>query len=1679
MNRLIAVGIFLILGSLSVDVQAQRYSLTDSVTVFGSDVKRLLRKAPDSTSARVGREFEALWGSGSLSDRHKDSVMAISHRMTDINFNIIPYFRDFYAILVYAVDSAEVPDQRLDEYLSITKQVIEKYRGRELTSYFRTLRTFFYNRALYVNNYNQLFINGEEYTWSLEYIPSAEPVAALPLPVEEEPEEENKEDEYLSEEDFEQPKEVTQGSDDNWGNNDDGWGDNEWGDDNWGNNDSWGEEEGSDDWNNESWGSDDGWGNAPEESGKEENKQESSDGFASREEPAAPSEDERMDALVQELPQPEPVGPVMHLESTNLVMSTRYDSANLTGAKGTLMLTNGTFVGEGGKFDWVNAGYASDSVYATLGKYNFNVKTPRLEAENVKMTFKGKIKGEVPGILRFTSQKHDSTTDATYPRFKSYKSDVSVDVYNDTTYNNIITYTGGFTLEGNKIYSSSYFGNPSTLEIQNNSVKKVKLESEQMVMGDSIFTADDTRLVLYHGYDSIYHPSVDVRYLVDSAYLTAVNHDGSYHNVPFKSTYFNMEITSDIVRWHIPGDSINISTLSARGEVPTLLASTEYFNEKMFNQMTGMYRFHPLILAVAYARQNNSETFYADDLADDRKQNPQVVRSAMKELAVNGFIDYEPVSGKVTIQQKAMHYVLSKAKRKDYDDLLIPSLTAANSNATLYLENQEMRVRGIEKFYISEQLDVYITPDSAQLTMLKNRDFRFNGNLFAGNFEFVGADFEFKYEDFKIDLAQIDSIRFYLTDENGQRKQVDNSLVSADSTAGSAAMDNLGLVGNQIKQTSGTLFVNDPRNKSARKFLPEYPKFDASNGAVVYFDGKNVLDGAYDKRVYFVIPPFAVDSVSSTDPGAIGFDGTFYTDGLLPPIDETLRVMEDNTLGFAHNIPAEGYNLYSGSGKLYSNLRLDGKGLTAAGTIEYLTASMTSEDYILYQDSLVTKKGLEADITEGELNGASFPQAYVENFTLKWLPQQDSMNIYNNAEPFQFYNQTASMDGAAIVTQKGLRGQGTLFTRGSEATSNDMRFQQSQFSARNADFEVKSSNPVKPALAGDDVFLDFNLEDNFATINPEVEGVAAIEFPYAQFKTSITEAVWNLNQETVTMSKPEDVPIESSYFYATRKSLDSLAFNAESATYKISKQELDVFGVPFIKVADAKVVPDSNLVHIQENAQFSTFTNAELIIDTLNEYHNLYDGTIEVLSRNKFRGKATYEFVNAEEDTFAIELNDFRKEEITDEDGNVEYAYTTAKGVVPPESPVEISTGFLYKGRLRMNAINPALVLDGEIKLDFKTIPDYNTWIQYESDAKQQEVALDFEQSVDTRMRSLNAGLHLNGRTNELYSTFVMNPETGSDRNIFKPKGILSFDRNNNQYVIESPAKINDGSYSGEIFTFNENTRQVTYEGPIQYFEDLESDGVTVKAGVKGTGDLENKAFTFETSMVINFNELPGQVYDIMGEDINEILETTGAQSAVPDKTTMLYRLSEIIGNEAAKRYEKESLSEYTPLLKAAGILEEGMNIPDVSFKWSAEHKAWYSTSNIGLANSGDMDINASLSGFIEIKPDVRQGDKLNVFIQAGPDSWFFFGYQNFRLSVWSSNQDLNDLVFKKTNIDKAEPNEFAFFAGDVAETLTFVNRFRQQYLGITEPYSLDSPMDIANEEEVVPLDEDADRDGF
>ena len=195
--------------------------------------------------------------------------------------------------------------------------------------------------------------------------------------------------------------------------------------------------------------------------------------------------------------------------------------------------------------------------------------------------------------------------------------------------------------------------------------------------------------------------------------------------------------------------------------------------------------------------------------------------------------------------------------------------------------------------------------------------------------------------------------------------------------------------------------------------------------------------------------------------------------------------------------------------------------------------------------------------------------------------------------------------------------------------------------------------------------------------------------------------------------------------------------------------------------------------------------------------------------------------------------------------------------------------------------------------------------------------------------------------------------------------------------------------------------------------------------------------------------------FTLMARDLQAVIQNEGAEEGLGDRTELLYKIADIVGERAAKDYETRSAQGYVSL----GTLAEtakALTFANVNMKWSPKLKAFYSEGTLGLSNIAKNDINGAFEGFMEVKKNSDDGGAVfNVFIKASPDSWYYFGYEDNRLLIYSSNPAFNTIISKKTNSGKAKVGEMVFIPGSEEETLAFINRFRKQYYEIEVPYDL------------------------
>lgn len=1630
--RALILSILILLVSLQGAI-AQRFS--EDKTTFRAEAISRLKAVGTEAANKIAFDFQNAWD-GKFTSEQQDQVHRMALTMQKKGYKYYPHFYHYFSYLAYSVAQENLQRIELSSLLDINEQVLETLTRQEYADFVFGLNIYFARRFLSLEKTLIVQAPGGSYSFKL-----LDELIEVYAPQEDLVEEDTAG--FITDEDIAAMNQTADDTsqDDSWDDQPDPWATDT--PDPWATNapdpwatdtpDPWASDT-SDPWASDS---DDSWNDDP---WAEQSTQETYTAPVPIRPTYAVSTIDHLASVQNSYLQPELSGPVIEIKESQLLIVTPNDSMEINNVDGSFLLQNRTFAGTRGTVSWPGQNQKFRGATVTLEDFHLRKDRADFWTPNAKIKFDKLFDGEVEGVFKFQSKNRPKRALSKFPVFISNLNNVIVKFSDEK-----VSYVGGIEIQGNRLFGRSVSKKPGTLKVLDGRGNQVVLKSRSFDLADSLLYTDVAQITIIHGSDSITHKNVRAKYDIPTKRLSVLRNDAL---TSFQSSYFDISINLDLIKWDMEQDSIGMEVMNGKDLVPATFESQDFFDNIRFQKLARFLDFHPISSAVFYARKYNITEFYVGELVEEYGILENHGKGAAKILSQYGFADYNSETGLLKLNDKAFHYYDASAERIDFDNLMVPSKISNGPNAYIELDSGKLNIRGVSRFFLTTDFKVYAKPYDSTLTLLRGRNIEFDGVLHAGDFEYQGIGHQFDYEEFLFTMPQIDSMRI--------------TVPLQDTTNLEAGFQTTSLQ-NQITDTSGSLYVGQKDDKSGNASSGGFPYFVSDSEAVVYFDGPDILNGAYDKSVRFLIPPFEMDSLEREDGESISFDGSFNSGEIFPTFDETLHIQEDKSLGFVHKIPSEGYNLYGTDAKTYEEIRLSNKGMRGFGQIDFLTTTIYSDDFIYYPDS-VTTDGSNGVISPGNLNGASYPEAILGKYDMYWLPRKDSMYLRTVNEPFKFYNSTAELEGEANITTKGVYGSGTMLTRGSKSISKELSFKEFEYGARHADFQVLTNDVDKPAMEGDDIRLDFDLTSNTAVIKPEKQGVAAISFPYAQMKTSITEAVWDLEDSVVIMTKPEDVPIEDSYFFTTRVDLDSLAFNAEKAIYDINSQELNVQGIPFITVADSRIIPENNETTILANSVLQKFNNAQIIIDTLNGYHYLDRASIRVISRNKFEGNAWYKQIIGK-DTFDIRFDSFDLVDVPvgqpDKKGNVPtQLMTVSGGEVPEDINLVISPGFLYKGSVTMFAYKEALELNGLVKLD---IEGHDQWVSYTRSDEDPDVRVPFDDAKFEGGGSVYAGIHRNIR-DELYTTFVEKRQTDSDIDFFRASGVLTYSDTLRTYKIETPAKTDGSSYAGSTMVYTDSSKAVLFEGPVSFFSPSTLD-MTVKAAALGIGNIETGEYEADVMMAIDFKIAPA-ILDIMALDLTDVIERMGPAPANNLSIELMYKMANITDDASTRYYEETSLKNYTPLFSASKGLEKPIVLSGVKMKWSKEHHAWHNTTKLGLSNIMQDDLNAKIDGFIEIKKDETGADVLNYFMQAAPGIWYYIAYSKNQLVMYSSNPKFNEEVTARSNVGKAKPGETVFVIGEQSEVLSYLNDFLPKYLGITEPYNLVSPDDVNLEDE-------------
>lgn len=1594
---------------LSVLAQAQNVKLSDKAEQFLPDLQKLMATGGPA-ALQVEKDFESLWGESTLTPSQRERLMVLCRQMNQKRYQAATHFSPLLASVYHIVYTAKpavsAPD--IDNLLTVAEKQFALNDPKAFARVMDAARAFLQHRQFYAAKFNQTYGLGG--TFSFRWIDKAGATA---------PDAATGTSGATSET-------ATVAASSNF----------------------------------------DGW-DAPV--GIDTTK---------------PHEVGVLYKPIQKRPIPTVTGPVVTLNNAFLAIVANGDSALVSNTSGDFMLKDGIWVGKGGVFTW--ALQKREDRYVTLTNYSMVVMNPRLAADEVSLTMEKSAK-PILGVFEYVSKKRFSNVPDQYPRFASYRNNEVIPGLGSG-----ISYKGGLALAGLQLVGASADGQPSVLTVADRAGKTVfKAVSRKFEFRDSLITASAAQFTGYIDVaDSLTHPAIQFKFdkTMRVASLSRVDRTG-YGRVPFSDTYHKFFIQPEIVRWDVPRQKVDFYQIGAKREVPVRLESFDYFQPQRYADIATDYGFHPLQIIGNYITKTKQQTFLDDDIIRSVPNvNAQALRGSLGRMLLEGYLEQDARTQLMRLSRKGALYILAYNEKRDYDNFEVKSFFNSNDsvhNATIDLGSKEkfLTVRGVDRFTISDSLKLYGMPSNKTLRIGKGRSLVFTGQMKSGNMRYNGVDLAFDYDKFALNMNKIESITFT------PQKLADQGRTDE--------------IGGDIKyEKPGSVFFATADNKSGKvKGKKTTQRLVMPEGMTVYFDQEDRGDRRYNRKVYFKIPAIDNDSVGKGD---ISFVGTFHSDGIFPPFQTELKTMPDQTLGFTHK--AMTYPLYgvpASTVKLTGELVMDKKGLHAPGEIAHLAATLSTKDILFMPDSLVaageTGQIVEAQATKvavakpkkGQKSAPQsaqkqtyYPNVALTNFGMKWWPKADSMVITTQKNSFTFFGGTTKLEGTLLVRATGLYGNGLLTRTDSEVQSESIKFGKDGFLADNARLKIESTADVKgvapkPVLLGTGIDVDFDQVKGIVdlAINRDNRAVddtlsSSMEFPYAAYRTNISKAQWNMKGKTIAMKGDA----KTSTFTATGEEQEGLTFNAGAGLYDVDKMTLNISGVSYINSADARIYPEKGLVTVRRNGDMLPFKNARLELDTVSRFHRLRNGNIQIASRTRFSGDATYLFAKAKGDTSAIKMGSFEFKEaakVAASEARVPTKvagkqagrkrggaaanaqplttyYTVARADIDENDKLMLTSKMQFKGDIQMRAPEKDLALDGFVKPVLKKRLDLiSGWIPFKAN-----VVETIDIPVDDKLKNeggqvLVAGIQSRFGSPGIYPSFLSPKEDNRDDDIFRATGVMRYDEKEKTFVV-GPKVGTEGLQDDfeSSFLFNDDKGVMTFRGAMNLMSSKPNTYLLASGSARV--NVDSAAYRINALLALTF-AVPEQINAAIAAKLVEgNLEEQNSDPADDDLNRLSDKLLPLIGQKAVDDYRNKAQNQHVSLAQASSKLNTALVLSNTNLRWSEKFNAFYSIGKLGVSNLQNVDINAQMDGYLEIRKG-GNGDELSLYVAASDDVWAFYDYHptgnggGGQLAILTSDQETNDKLTALLNNNKNK-SPLVIVPATEDEKALFVERYESQY---------------------------------
>lgn len=1311
--------------------------------------------------------------------------------------------------------------------------------------------------------------------------------------------------------------------------------------------------------------------------------------------------------------------PKLIFNSLNLKCLAKQSDIEIKNTTGYYYPLEQKWIGKNGTVTWERAGLDANRVFAVLNNYEILMKFSKYDADSVTFYNTDYFPDPLMGRLQDAVRANVDEDNASFPIFESYSQRLKIKNIDKN-----VDYEGGFTQRGNRFVASGTSDDPAYLIFHLNDTPFLEVHSISFSIQEERITSTNAGVKFILHDDSITHPGLDFKFFRKERTVNLFKANEGLQKAPYFDSYHAIDIHSELVSWNIDQPKLVFTTIPNSSDNRALFESDYYFRTNRFDQQMGLGMTHPMVELKNCFVAKGTDMIFHEDAAKCLRLPITDVQILLLNYTNMGLVDYDIKSGKVYAKSRLYHYVAAKSELEDYDVLQISSDIGTTENASMDLIDEvfTLKINGIKSIVLSDSHQVILYPKDGTVTMGKNRDFGFSGQVNAGSLEFFGNNFQFSYDKFNIDMPNVDSMR----------------IIVATEFKTASGRPRLARLSSVIEDANGTLEIDDPANKSGLQQLEQYPIFTSHEESYVFYDRDFIQNKAYHREnFYFKLEPFVFDSLDNFQDNRVQFEGTFKSADIFPEFEETLTVQPDYSMGFVRTTPVDGYPIYRGKGTYNDTIMMNNAGLRGSGRLKYLT-SITKSNFFLFLPEKM-RAIASSFVIEEKMGDVEYPPTAGKGVEQTWLPYEDNYHSQTLETPFSMYD-GSQLTGSLDLTPDNLTGGGLFAFEKAELESKLFDFNFSGFTSDTADFRLKSEVSTFEGFQ----FKTNNFQANidFAKRKGDFisnDGTSMIQFEQNQYVAFMDRFTWYMDQEAIELSGGKAskstaagaMQFEGSRFISVHPDQDSLEFYSPAARYDIKNSIIDAKQIDYIQVADALIHPDSGLVTILRKAEMKPLTNCKIVANAVTKYHTIDSATVNIFARRDYFGTGLYTYLDMSG----------KKQQIRFTSVAVDSAYQTyAKGSIDSSRSFTLSPYFEYFGDVKLIASNKELTFTGNARIRHQcaaSIPI--TWFGFSAAVDPEDIYIPIEKTLSNNDGDLlTNSIVLDPDTGAVYSAFLSRKRKEKDLELLPANGFLHFDDLSKEYRISNMSKLTQPSLPGQYISLQSESCKVTGDGKLGF--GFNSGQVNMSSVGNMQHNLQDSKLELDVLMLIDFF-FDDKLIDDMGKTMAE-----NAMGDPVDFEREVYQkgLREYLGANAADQLISAVTLTGT-FRRFPSELEKRFFLTDVKMKWNPETDSYQSVGDIGIGNIGKRQVNVKVKGKVEVV--VGRIPELNIYLEADKDTWWYFKYSRNVMQAFSSQDEFNTAITelkadkRKLKVDRGEA-PYSFMLSSKRRRDDFIGKF-------------------------------------